>query len=129
MVTDSGYPIPETVFAAIHGAAGLGDNPVFAGDKLKDLGLSRLQLLAALIELEDKFAVEFPADAVNCFRIVGDIAVYIQTHEMIAHDDEDERPGAASHPIERRPFTRDRLHQLCARTFCRVFGVAGVAAG
>jgi acyl carrier protein len=127
MVPDSEYPIPETVFAAIHGAGGLGDIPVLAGDNLKDLGLSRLRLLAALIELEDKFAIEFPADAVNCFRIVGDIAVYIQSHEMIPHDDDaDERPAAASHLIERRPFARDRLHQLCARAFCRVFGVAGV---
>jgi len=57
MVTDSEYPIPETVFAAIHGAAELGDIPILAGDNLKDLGLSRLQLLAALIELEDNFAV------------------------------------------------------------------------
>ena len=83
MVPDSENPILETVFAAIHGAGWLGDIPVRAGDNLKDLGLSRLRLLATLIELEDKFDIEFPADAVNCFRIVGDIAVYIQSHAMM----------------------------------------------
>jgi acyl carrier protein len=130
MVPDSENPILETVFAEIHGAGRLGDIPILAGDNLKDLGLSRLRLLATLIELEDKFDIEFPANAVNCFQIVGDIAVYIQSHAMMPYDDDaDERPAAASHPIERRPPARGRLHQLCARTFCRIFGVAGPAAG
>jgi acyl carrier protein len=130
MGPDGENPILETVFVAIHGAGWLGDTPVLAGDNLKDLGLSRLRLLATLIELEDKFDIEFPADAVNCFRIVGDIAVYIRSHAMMPYDDDaDERPAAASHPTERRPPARHRLHQRCARAFCRVFGVAVPAAG
>jgi acyl carrier protein len=130
MVPDNETPILEMVFAAIHGAGWLGEIPVLAGDNLKDLGLSRLRLLATLIELEDKFDIEFPADAVNCFRIVGDIAAYIQSHAMMLYDDDaGERPAAASHPIERRPPGRDHLHQLCARAFCRVFRVAVPAAG
>jgi acyl carrier protein len=130
MVPDNETPILEIVFATIHGAGRLGEIPVHAGDNFNDLGLSRLRLLATLIELEDKFDIEFPADAVNCFRIVGDIAVYLQSHAMMPYDDDaDERPAAASHPIERRPSARDYLHQLCARAFCRVFGVAVPVAG
>jgi acyl carrier protein len=129
MVPDSDNAILEPVFAAIHGAGGLGDSPVRAGDNLKDLGLSRLRLLATLIELEDKFDIEFPADAVSCFRIVGDIALYIQSHAMMLYDDADARPAAASRPVERRSAARNRLHQLCARAFCRMFGVATPAAG
>src|SRR5260370_29484666 len=116
MVPDSASPILETVAASIHGAGGLGDIPVLAGDNLRDLGLSRLRLLAVFIELEDKFAIEFPADAIDCFRIVSDIAFYIHSHEMTPYDDAaDESPAAASHPIEQRPSARDRLHWVCAR--------------
>jgi acyl carrier protein len=77
MVPDSENPILETIVTEIRSAGRLGDMPVLAGDNFKDLGLSRLRLLATLVELEDKFDIEFPTDAVNCFRIVGDIVVYI----------------------------------------------------
>ena len=80
--------ILETVFAAICGAGWLGDIPVVAGDNLQDLGLTRLRLLATLIELEDKFDIEFPADVVDHFRIVSDIAVYIHSHAMMILYDE-----------------------------------------
>jgi acyl carrier protein len=129
MVFDSNNPVLEPVFTAIHGAAGLGDIPVLAGNNLKDLGLSRLRLIALLIDLEDKFDIEFPDDAVSRFRIVGDIALYIQSHAMMLYDDADARPAAASHPIERRPAAHHRLYQLCARAFCRMFGVAAPATG
>jgi acyl carrier protein len=112
MVPDSASPILETVAASIEDA--VGDIPVLAGDNLKDLGLSRLQLLAVLIELEDKFAIEFPSDAIDRFRIVGDIAFYIQSHEPY-DDDAAELPATASHPIELRPSARDRLHWVWAR--------------
>jgi hypothetical protein len=82
------------------------------------------------IELEDKFAIEFPADAIDCFRIVGDIAFYIHSHEMTPYDDAaDELPATASHPIEQRPSARDRLHRVCARAFDRALGLTGQAAG
>jgi acyl carrier protein len=129
MVPDSNDPILEPVFAAIHGTLGLGDIPLRAGDNLKDLGLSRLRLLATLIELEDKFDIEFPSDAVACFRVVGDIARYIQSHAMMLCDDAGVRPAAASRPAERRPPVRNRLHQLYARAFGRMFGGAAPAAG
>jgi acyl carrier protein len=116
MVPDDTTIILETVAASIGGAAGLGDTPALAGDNLKDLGLSRLRLLAVCIELEDKFAVEFPSDAIDCFRVVDDVALYIQSHEMTPYDDAaDELPAAASHPIEPRPSVRDRLHSVRAR--------------
>jgi acyl carrier protein len=87
MIRDSANAILETVAASIHRIARLGDGPVRAGDRLKDLGLSRLWLLAVLIELEDKFAIEFPSDAVNRFRSVGDVASYIRAHEMTPYGD------------------------------------------
>jgi len=126
MVPDSENLILETVSVAIHGAGRLDE--VLAGDNLKDLGLSRLRLLATLIELEDKFDIEFPADTVSCFRSVGDIVVYIKSHAMTPYDAAHERPAAASHPIERRQPALSRLHQLCARALCRVFGMAGPTA-
>ena len=126
MVPNSKNPILETVVAEIHGTGRLGDMPVLAADNFKDLGLSHLRLLATLIKLEDKFDIEFPVDAVDCFRIVGDIVVYIQSYAIMPYDDDpDERPAAASHAIERRPPARSRLHQLCARAFSRIFGVEG----
>ena len=129
MVPDSNDPILEPVFAAIHGTLGLGDIPVRAGDSLKDIGLSRLRLLATLIELEDKFDIEFPADAVTCFRVVGDIALYIQSHAMLLCDDLGARPAAqVTQSTGARP-SATVCSQLCARAFGRMFGVAAPAAG
>jgi acyl carrier protein len=88
MVPDREHPILEIVCAAINGAGWLGNISVLASDNLKDLGLSRLRLLATLIELEDEFDIEFPTH-VDCFRTVGDIAVYIQSHATILYDDAD----------------------------------------
>jgi acyl carrier protein len=129
MDPDSVSPILETVAASIHGVGRLSDIPVLAGDNLKDLGLSRLRLLAVLIELEDKFAIEFPADATDGFQIVGDITFYIQCHKMTPYDDAaDELLPAASHTIDRRPSARDR-HWVCAGAFGRAHGLIGRAAG
>jgi acyl carrier protein len=112
----------------------MGDIPVLGDDTLKALGLSRLRLLAVLIELEDEFAIEFPADATDGFRVVEDIAFYIQSHEMTPYDDDaDEPPAAARQPIKRRPSARDCLHRVCARAvgrvLGRVFGFVGLAPG
>jgi hypothetical protein len=46
---------------------------------------------------------------------------------MPCDDDPDKRAAAASHPIERRPPARNHLLQLCARAFCRIFWVEGLA--
>src|ERR1700732_4812342 len=100
MVPDNTSFILETVAESIGDAVGRDDTQALAGDNLKDLGLSRLRLLAVFIELEDKFAIEFPSDAIDCFRVVGDVALYIQSHEVTPYDDTaDELPAAASHPI------------------------------
>jgi acyl carrier protein len=115
MVPDSASAILQTVAASIEDAGGLGITRVLAGDGLKDLGLSRLRLLAVLIELEDKFAIEFPSDAVDRFRIVGDIAFYIRSHEMTPYDGSAELPATATYPIEPRPSARNRLHGAWAR--------------
>jgi acyl carrier protein len=97
MVPDQANSILETVAASIQGTGGLRDIPVQAGDTLKDLDLSRLRLLAVLIELEDKFAIEFTPDAIDGFRSVGDITFYIHTRELAPYDDvADERPEAPS---------------------------------
>jgi acyl carrier protein len=126
--------ILEAVIASLRGAGGLGDSPVRAGDRLKTLGLSRLRLLAAVIELEDEFVVEFPADAIDCFRTVSDIALYIQSHAMAPYEDPmDESPVADGHPIEWWPSIGDGLHRVCTRAFGRalgrVFGFLALAAG
>jgi acyl carrier protein len=119
MVIDSEKLILEAVCAAIRDVGRLGDIPVVAGDSLKELGLSRLQLFATLIELEDKFDIEFPADT-GCFGIVDDIAAYIQSHTMMLHDG-DKHPEATKPGIEWRPSVGERLRQLCARAFARIF--------
>jgi acyl carrier protein len=125
VVHDSANPVLETVAASIHGVGRLGNIPVLAGDTLKDLGLSRLRLLAVLIELEDKFAIEFPTDAIEGFRKVGDITFYIHSREMAAYNPAaDERPAAASHPIGPRPSNRDRPLRVCVRVFGRALGLA-----
>jgi hypothetical protein len=60
--------------------------------------LSRLRLLAVLIDLEDKFAIEFTPDATDGFRSVGDITFYIHTRALAPYDDvADERPAATCH--------------------------------
>jgi acyl carrier protein len=87
MIRDSANAILETVAASIRSIGRSGDGPVRAGDRLKDLGLTRLWLLAVLIELEDKFAIEFPSDAIDGFRSVGDIASYIRNHETTPYGD------------------------------------------
>jgi acyl carrier protein len=105
MVPDQANSILETVAASIQGTGGLRDIPVQAGDTLKDLDLSRLQLLAVLIELEDKFAIEFTPDAIDGFRSVGDITFYIHTRELAPYDDvADERPAATC--VRRLPVAR-----------------------
>jgi acyl carrier protein len=129
MVPDSESSILETVRAAIHSATRLDDARPLASDSLKELGLSRLRLLAVLIELEEKFDIEFPADAVSYFRIVRDITAYIQSHAMIPYDDADERHAVVSHPIERLLPARARLHQFCARALSRVLAKARPAPG
>jgi acyl carrier protein len=95
MIRDSANAIFETVAASIHSIGRSGDSPVRAGDRLKDLGLSRLWLLAVLIELEDKFAIEFPPHVVDGFHSVGDITSYIRAREMTPYDDADEYDIAA----------------------------------
>jgi acyl carrier protein len=120
----------EKVTESIRGAGLSDDRPVRAGDDLENLGLSRLRLLAALIELEEKFGIEFPSDAIDGFRIVGDLALYIQAHEMAPYDDAgDEFRATVSQPIERRLSARDCLNWICARTFGRVPGMPGLAGG
>jgi acyl carrier protein len=120
----------EEVSASIRGAGWRDDSPVLASDAIEDLGLSRLRLLAALIELEEKFGIELPSDAIDGFRIVGDIALYIQAHEMTPYDDTADEFGATvGQPMERRLSARDCLNWICARTFGRIPGMPGLAGG
>ena len=118
MVHDSVSLILETVAATMHGVGRLGNIQVLAGDTLKDLGLSRLRLLAVLIDLEDKFGIEFPADAIDGFRNVDDITFYIHAHAMTPYDDAaDEQPVATCHPIERHRPIHDCIRWVCAQAF------------
>jgi acyl carrier protein len=116
VIPDGASAILEMVAASFADARGISGMPILAGDRLSDLGLSHLRLLAVLIKLEDKFAIEFPTDAINSFRIVGDIVSYIESHEMTRYEDAaDEYPTTAIAPAERPPFAHDRLHWVWAR--------------
>lgn len=112
MVLYSVSLILETVAASMHGVGRLGNIKVLAGDTLKDLGLSRLRLLAVLIDLEDKFAIEFPADTIDGFRNVDDITLYIYTHAMTPDENgADEQPRIICHSIDRRLSVRDHVRR------------------
>jgi hypothetical protein len=87
MIADRAGFILEGIAISLRRAAGRPDLQVRVGDQLDGFGLSRLRLLAALIELEEAFAVEFPPDTVEGFRLVGDLAFYIQAHGMAPYDD------------------------------------------
>jgi acyl carrier protein len=115
MVPDNTSFIFETVTASIGDAVGLDDTPARASDNLKDLGLSRLRLLAVCIDLEDKFALEFSSDAIDSFEFVNDVALYIQSREMTPYDEADEFSAATSCSIEPRSSIRDRLRSVRAR--------------
>jgi acyl carrier protein len=130
MVVDPASPVLEAVAASIRGAGWSGDGPVRADDNLKDLGLSRLGLLAVLIDIEDKLGTEFPADATAGFRIVGDIALHIQSHEMTSYDDPaDECLAVINYPGQRDWSARECLNWICARVFGRALVAVGLAGG
>jgi acyl carrier protein len=125
MIVESASPVLETVAVWIHGAGRLGDIPVHAGDNLTDLGLSRLRLLGVLIELEAKYDIEFPDEAIDNFLVVSDIALYIQSRQMMPYDDEaTERTAVTTSPIDRRRSARDRARRVCARVFGSTLGLA-----
>lgn len=105
MIPDGASAILEIVAASFAGARGMRGMPILAGDKLSELGLSHLRLLGVLIALEDKFAVEFPPDAIANFRNVGDIASYIESHEMTRYDD----------AADEQPISGDRLGWVWTR--------------
>jgi hypothetical protein len=100
MIPDNSSLILEAVGASIKDGGELHNISVLAGDHLKDLGPSRLRLLAALIELEDEFAIELSSEMVDYFRMAGDVALSIQSHEITPHDHAaDEFSLAASSPV------------------------------
>jgi hypothetical protein len=125
MVPDSVERILKSLAAAIRAAGGRGDIAILPGDSLRDLGLSRLRLLAVLIELEDIFAVEFSPEATDRFRCAGDIVLYIQCFGVMPCDDmEDEPQASVSQTIVRHRPARGRVRLICARVFGRRFGLA-----
>jgi acyl carrier protein len=117
----------DTVVASMQEVGGLGNIQVRAADTIEHLGLSRLRLLAVLIDLEDKFAIEFPDDAIDGFRNIDDIRLYIHSHAMTPDGDAaDEQPVATCHSIDRRVSIRDRVRRVCAqaRLWCMIPPVA-----
>jgi hypothetical protein len=124
MVFECANPVLETVATSVHRAGRLGD-PVLAGDNLTDLGLSRLRLLGVLIELEDKYDIEFPTEAIDNFLVVSDIALYIQSRQMMPYDDNDatERTVLTTHPIDRRRFAHGRARRVCVHVLDFALGL------
>jgi acyl carrier protein len=124
MVPDSTSFILNALAASIYAAGGRRDIAVLPGDSFRDLGLSRLRLLAVLIELEDIFAVEFSPEATDRLRCAGDIVLYIQSFGVVPHHDADDEPRAVARQILPFRSARDRMQSLCARVFGRRFGLA-----
>lgn len=124
-VTDRASDILEGIVASIRRASGLSDARIDAGDMLDQFRMGRLRLLGVLIELEDEFCIEFPVDAVDRFRRVGDIALYIQSHEMAPEDDVPAEWTSAL-TIWRRS-ARDLLHRAFVCVFSNPFKSAGLA--
>lgn len=125
-VTDRASFILDEIAASIRCASGFPDARVGAGDALDQFGLGRLRLLGMLIELEDKFFIELPVDAIDRFRRVGDIAFYIQSHEIAPNDDAQAERVAV--PTNWGRSARERLHRAYARVFANPFKSAGLTA-
>jgi acyl carrier protein len=125
MVPDGASLIVEKVAVSIRGAGRAGDIEICAGHRLAEIGLNRLRLLAALIELEDIFAIEFPPDATDRFRVVRDIVLYIQSHATM-----DWAASAGEATAARRELitscrsTDGHAYGLFARVFGRAFRLA-----
>jgi hypothetical protein len=124
--TDRINLILEAVAESIRRASAFPDARVGVGDALDECGLGRLRLLGVLIELEDKFLIELPVDAVDRFRHVGDIACYIRSHEMAPDDDAPDEQTAA--PTSSGRHAPEWLRWACARVFANPFRSARLAA-
>jgi len=47
---------------------------------LEDLALDSLDLVAVIVELQDRFAIEIDPDEIPALRTVGDLAASLQRH-------------------------------------------------
>lgn len=124
MVSDNTDCILNALAASIRAAGGRHEITLLPGDSLRDLGLSRLRLLAVLIELEDIFAIEFSPEATDRFRCAGDIVLYIQSYGVVPACCADDEPQAVARQIVSLRSARDRMQSLCTRVFGRRFGLA-----
>src|SRR5215831_569846 len=125
MGVDRASVIQQKVAASISRAGRL-PTAVSVGDRLVDLGMTRIGLLAVLIELEDEFGVEFPDDPQNGFRYVGDIGFYIHARALAPYDDvvaDDDVVPARSTASWQHAWTRSLA--ACVHTLGNAFRVSG----
>lgn len=79
MSTDSTGSITSMVIAAIRESLFLPTTPIGGATRLiEDLGVDSLDLIDAFIDLEEDFGVEFPSDATERFRTVGNVVAFLR---------------------------------------------------
>lgn len=72
---DDGVDVAE-VREVVLATCTIDPGPLAPTDRLADVGLSGLDLLACVAALEDRFGVEFPADLVSAMETVDDLVYF-----------------------------------------------------
>jgi len=79
MNTDLTGVITSKVIAAIRNSLFLPSAPIAGSTRmLEDLGVDSLDLVETFMDLEEDFGVEFPNDAADRFRTVGNVVAFLR---------------------------------------------------
>jgi acyl carrier protein len=79
MSTDPTATITRQVITTIRNALSLPAVPIAESTRLvEDLDVDSLDLMEAIIDLEEEFDVEFPADAADRMRTVGNVVAFLR---------------------------------------------------
>jgi acyl carrier protein len=70
--------LEDTLIAALKRASNRPIDPTPTSDLVADLGLDSLQVLEAVVELEDQFDLTVPTEDLAQFRTVADAAAYLE---------------------------------------------------
>lgn len=70
--------IESLIIDALKRASARPISPQPSSDLVADLGLSSIDILEAVAELEDRFELTVPAADLSAFRTVADAAVYLE---------------------------------------------------
>ena len=79
MTIDPTNAITSKVVAAIRETLFLHTAPIAGETRLvEDLGVDSLDLVEAMIDLEEEFGIEFPTDAAERLRTVGNVVAFLR---------------------------------------------------